>query len=205
MNGLDRSNAVNQVTAHLNAGHLGKGAHLRRVALNAFLHGLSRGAFLVPGCAARHHQRSGHALQVPLERSANGLVEVVDVEDQTAVGCGKGAQVAHMRVAAELGCKAGVGQHGQVRGHHRNCAAKEAEGRVGHELILELDERGNAALHRPRQQIESRRLARLGRECVVFLAAYLLAPRLAQLAPFFGSHPLHEPHHTPSVRATQPG
>ncbi len=74
--------------------------------------------------------RSGHALQVPLEGAADGFVEVVDVEDEAAVGRGKSAEVAHMGVAAELADDAGGGQHGQVGGHDRHGAAKVAEGRL---------------------------------------------------------------------------
>ena len=72
--------------------------------------GLRAAAVFVAGRAAGQHQRGGHALQVPLEGAADGLVEVVDVEDQPAVGRGIGAQVAHMGVAAELAHDAGGGQ-----------------------------------------------------------------------------------------------
>ncbi len=131
--------------------------------------------------AAGEHERGGHALQVPLEGAANGFVEVVDVEDEAAVGRGVGAEVAHVGVAAELADDAGGGERGEVGGHHRHSAAKVAEGRCGHELVLELDERGNAAAHGALEQRERRRLARLGVEGVVLLAAHLLAPRLAQV------------------------
>ena len=76
------------------------------------------------------------SLEVPLEGSADGLVEVVDVEHQPPVGSSVGAKVAHMRIAAELGDNAGIGQRRQVGGHHRHGAAEVAEGRVGHHLVL---------------------------------------------------------------------
>ena len=83
---------------------LGKGAHLLAVVRSRNSSTAPRAAtFLVSGFAPGKHQRGGHALQVPLEGAADGLVKVVDVEDQPAVGRGKGAQVAHVRVAAELG------------------------------------------------------------------------------------------------------
>ena len=49
---------------------------------------------------------------------------------------------------------AGIGQHGQVGGHHRHRAAEVAEGRLGHQLVLELDERRHAAAHGALQQLE---------------------------------------------------
>ena len=148
VHGLDIAQAMHLKAAYLKVRHFGKGAHLRAVALDALLHGLARDDSLWPDAAAGQHERGGHALQIPLEGAANGLVEVVDVEDEPAVGRGKGAQVAHMRVSAKLADDAGVGQYGQIRGHDRNRAAKVAEGRLGHELVFELDERGNSAVHR---------------------------------------------------------
>ena len=111
------------------------------------------------GGASGQHQRCRHALQVPLEGAANGLVEVVDVEDEASVGRGVGAQVAHVGVAAELADDAGRGKLGQVRSHYRRGAAKKGEGRLGHELVLEGDERGHAAAHGPLDNGRERRLA----------------------------------------------
>ena len=143
----DHSQPMDLVMAHVEQGHLGKGAHLRGVALDALFHGLPRRSLLVAGFAASQHQGCGHALQVPLEGAADGLVKVVDVEDQPAVRGRKSAQVAHMGVTAKLTDDARRGQYGQVGGHHRHRAAKVAEGRRGHQFVLELDERGDAALH----------------------------------------------------------
>jgi hypothetical protein len=38
---------------------------------------------------------------------------------------------------------------------------------------------------------------------IVLLAAHLLAPRLAQIAPFFRSCPMHDPEDTPWTHAAQ--
>ena len=46
-------------------------------------------------------------LDVPLPRSRQGLVEVVDVEDQAASGSGELAEVADVRVAARFDPEAG--------------------------------------------------------------------------------------------------
>ena len=151
----------------------------------------ARRAVFVPRGAPGQHQRSGHALQIPLEGAADGFVEVVDVEDQPAIGRGEGAEVAHMRVAAELADDAGGGQLREVSGHHRRRAAKVAEGRLGHQLVFELDERGHAAAHRARNKLQCRGGPRLGMQRFVLVAAHLLAPRLAKRAPFFRSCPVH--------------
>ena len=51
---------------------------------------------------ARDREARREPLHVPLERARQRLVEVVDAEDQPAVGCGEDAEVGQVRVAAEL-------------------------------------------------------------------------------------------------------
>ncbi len=197
MNGRDLAHAVHLVAAYLDQGHAGKGVHLRGIVLNEVLHCRSRRGVFVAGAAAGKRYRRCHALEIPLEGTADGFVEVVDVKNEAAVGRGKGAEVAHVRVAAELRDDAGIRQQGQIGSHDRDGATKVAEGRRGHQLILQLDERGNAAVHGAGEKIERRCLASLGVECVVLLAADLLAPRLAQIASFFRSCPVHDPQPIP--------
>jgi hypothetical protein len=99
------------------------------------------------GLAAGEDEAGGHALDVPLEGAADGLVEVVDVEDEAAVGRGEGAEVADVGVAAELGEDAGVGAEREIVGHDRDGSAEEAEGRAAMRSYLMGDERGDAAAH----------------------------------------------------------
>ena len=50
----------------------------------------------------RDLKTGGEALDVPLPRPRQGLVEVVDVHHQTAIGGGEGAEVREVGVAARL-------------------------------------------------------------------------------------------------------
>ena len=84
-----------------------------------------------------------------------------------------------------------LGRHAQVGGHHRHGAAEVAEGRLGHELPLELDQRRHAAVRGALEEFERRPRALLGIQVAVILAADLLAPRLAQFAAFFHGCTLH--------------
>src|SRR4051794_19777991 len=59
----------------------------------------------------------GQALDVPLERAGMRLVEVVDVEDQAAVGRGEHAEVAEVRVPAELDGQIRARSGGEIAGH----------------------------------------------------------------------------------------
>ena len=52
--------------------------------------------------AARHLEARREALQVPLERAGERLVEVVQVEDEVALGRGEATEVREVRVTAEL-------------------------------------------------------------------------------------------------------
>ena len=176
---------------HFQLRHAGKCAHLHGVSLDAGRGGSSRGAILVARGASGQHQRRCHALQVPLERAPNGLVEVIEVEDQPAIGRGECAQVAHMRVAAKLAHDPGGRKLRQVGGHHRRRAAKVSERRLRHQLILELDQRRYAPAHRSCYQFQCRGWPRLGMQCFVLMPAHLLAPRLAKCASFFRTCPVH--------------
>ena len=71
--------------------------------------------------------------------------------------------------------------------------------------MLELEQRGNAPALDAFEQLEGRCLPCLDFQLVVLLAAYLLAPRLAKMATFFRSSPVHERDNTPLAPALQIG
>ncbi len=179
VNGLDLAEPMHLIAADLEVRHAGEGAHLRDVFFYALFCSGLRGRLLVASLTPGQHDGSGHAFQIPLEWAADGLVEVVDVEDEPSVRRGKGAQVAHMRVTAELADDASIGQHGQVGGHHRHCAAKVAEGRRGHQLVFEFDQRWHTTMHRPIKKEKRRDLARFDVQLAVRLASNLFAPRVS--------------------------
>ena len=136
--------------------------------------------------AAGEHEAGGHALDVPLEGAADGFVEVVDVEDEAAVGRGEGAEVADVGVAAELGEDAGVGAEGEIAGHDRDGSAEEAEGRGGHAVVLDGDQLGDAAAHGLGEQGERVGAAEIGLPAGVVGAAHELALLLAEGNAFAG-------------------
>jgi len=146
--GLDIMETVDLVTREVEHGHSREGVHHGAVALQGGLGGFAEQAVLRAHLAAREDEAGSHALDIPLERAADSFVEVIDVEDQAAIGRGEGAEVADVRVAAELCVDPGVGPKREVVGHNGNRAAEEAEGRHGHAFVLDGDERGYAAAHR---------------------------------------------------------
>ena len=93
----------------------------------------------MPASRPASRRRGGETFDIELEGAAEGLVEVVDVEGEVAVGRGEGAEVGDVGVAAELRNEAGVGMAGEVGGHHGHGAAEEAEGAGGHALVLDLE------------------------------------------------------------------
>ena len=70
----------------------------------------SRSASPKPRSRAGDLDARGQALDVPLERAGKRLVEVVEVEDEVALGRREAAEVREMGVTAELHVEAGAGR-----------------------------------------------------------------------------------------------
>ncbi len=152
--GSVRAEAMNLVARKLEHGHGRKRLHHGAVLLGEVKHRIAPRGSLDAGCPAREDQAGGETLDVVLEGPANGLVKVVDVEDEAAVERGEGAEIEDVGVAAELRGDAGVGMAGEVGGHDRHGSSKEAEGAGGHALVLDGDEAGDASVHGGAQKLE---------------------------------------------------
>ena len=122
-------------------------------------------------------------LDVPLEGAGQGLVEVVEVEHEAAVGRGEDAEVGQVGVAAELRPQPRVRRRGQVGRHGQGSAAEERERRDEHPAVADGEQLGDprAALADDQPDgVTVRGVAQVG----VALERRLLARRLARLAPF---------------------
>ena len=93
--------------------------------------------------ARRDLEAGRQPLDVPLPRARQGLVEVVDVEDEPALGRLEEAEVHQVRVAAELGDEAGLRGAEEVGGHQQRAAAVERAGRDEHAPVADGDEIGD--------------------------------------------------------------
>ncbi len=114
------------------------GVHRRELGHGAAV-GAHRGERRVPRVglaeavvARRDGEARGHARDVVLERAGQRLVEVVEVEEQGALGRGEDAEVGEVRVAAELRREAGPGRVLEVGGHDPRRPAVEGERRDQH-------------------------------------------------------------------------
>src|SRR5262249_40070739 len=94
---------------------------------------------VVPG---RYLQAGGQPLDVPLPRAGQGLVEVVDVEEELALGRGIHPEVGQVRVPAGLDGQAGDGGGGQVGGHGQGGTPVVAERGGQHPPIPDRDQLG---------------------------------------------------------------
>ncbi len=145
--GLDLAHRRLDVEARvpdLEVAHRGEAAH--RVAIGA-RRGQHRGdplPALEAAFAAGDLEAGGEPLDVPLPRPRQGLVEVVEVEDEAAVGRGEGAEVGEVGVAACLHPQPGDRRRGEVGRHHRGGAAEEGEGRGRHPPVADRDQLGDA-------------------------------------------------------------
>ena len=86
----------------------------------------------------------GEALDVPLPRPRQRLVEVVDVEDEAPLRRLVETEVHQVGVAAELRRQPGVGRAGEVGRHDQGAAAVEGERRGEHAPVADGHELGGA-------------------------------------------------------------
>ena len=101
---------------------------------------------LEPVLPRRHHQAGGEALDVPFERSGQGLVEVAQVERQVPFRRGPQAEVEDVRVPAELDRQPAVGLRAQVARHHRRGPPVVVPRGERHPVMPDGDELGNPDL-----------------------------------------------------------
>ncbi len=92
--------------------------------------------------ARRDGEARGHARDVVLERAGQGLVEVVEVEEQGALRRGEDAEIGEVGVAAELRHKAGPRRVFEVGGHDPRRASVEGERRDQHAPVADGHEVG---------------------------------------------------------------
>ena len=87
---------------HVHEVLMGKRAHRCPVALGRREHDLATFLSGEPVVPAGHGQAGRQPLDVPLERAGQGLVEVVDIEDQPPRGRGERPEIGQVRVTAQL-------------------------------------------------------------------------------------------------------
>ena len=150
--GLVQPADVEPVVAARQQRHVGQQPHLVAVGADAGDH---RVVALLLGAAvlAPRDPDAGHEpAQVPLPRAGVRLVEVVEVDDQLALGRGVEAEVAEVGVAAGDGHDPGRRQPGDVGGHDDRGAAQEAVRRGDHPRDPDRHELGHAAAVRLLEQ-----------------------------------------------------
>ena len=120
------------ISGQINATHSSEASKSPAVAFHQIQYGSQ--SVLVPAAsfAAGEKKARRQAFKVPLPRAADGLVEVVEVEDEVSIGRGIGAEVADMGVAAKLHVQTRHRRSRQVRRHQRSGAAKKGESRGCH-------------------------------------------------------------------------
>ena len=145
VDGLDALFAADLMAGDLKDRLTGEGIDGGAIGDDEVFGGRVAGGAAVTGFAAGEDEGGGEAFEVPLEGAGDGFVEVIEVEDELAVGGGEGAEVLDVGVAAELDGEAGVGEAGEVGGHDGDGAAEEGEGVDAHTRIFDGEERGEAA------------------------------------------------------------
>ena len=127
-------------------------AHRRTVPLGRRQHDLAAGSNGEPVVPSRHGQAGGQPLDVPLERAGQGLVEVVDVEDQLPLRRGERPEIGQVRISAQLHPKPGCGRGGQIRRHGQRRPPVEGERGYQHPPVPDRHQLGHPALRLVQQQ-----------------------------------------------------
>ena len=115
---------------------------------------------LLPGlrvestAASRDREARDEALEVPLERARERLVEIVHIEYEPPVGGGIAAEVGQVRVAAELHVQPRPRHAGEIGSHDVGRAAIEGEGREEHAPVPDRDELLDPALRLQLEQVD---------------------------------------------------
>ena len=134
--------------------HLGEARHRFAVFAHRRVHGCSAGRVGEAAIPSGNGETGGEPFHVPLERSRQRLVEVVETEDEPPVGCGEDAEVREVRIAAELGVDPGPRPVREVRRHQVGGPAEEGERRLQHAPIPDRTELRKARLRLTLQQID---------------------------------------------------
>src|SRR5262249_234266 len=178
--------AMHLITRKLHYPHTSEPRCKAAVIESEDLHSVATGGRLLAIFASGEHEAGGHALQIPLEGRSAGFIEVIDVEDESAIRRGVSAEVAHVSIAADLRDDAGIGQRSEVGGHDRNSAAKETEGRCQHAFVLQSCQRRDTSTHGGGDGGHWRNAAGGDTPVRVLLATQLFPTRLAQRVPLCG-------------------
>ena len=159
--------------------HPGEARHRRAVSADRVEHD----ALLVLGAkgvvARRDQHARGQPLDIPLPRSRERLVEVVDVEHQPPLGRGEDTEVRQMRIAAALDRQPGPRCRGEVVGHDHRRPAIERERRDQHPPVANRHQLRHPRLRLALEQLDGILPRRRGLEHAMAAARHLAARRLA--------------------------
>ena len=106
--------------------------------------------------ATGHREARDEPLHVPLERTGQRLVEVVDAEDEPSIGSGEGTEVREVGVAAELDLQTRPRLARQVGRHEVGGTAVERERGHEHPPVADRDQLGH-----PRRVLLAEQLDRI--------------------------------------------
>ena len=174
----------------LEVAHPGQLPHDLPVARRRGEHDLAAVLVAEPVLARGHLQAGRQPLHVPLPGRGQALVEVVDVEDQLALGRAEEAEVGQVRVPAGLHDQPGGRGGGQVAGHGQGRAPVVRERGLHHPAVPHRDQ-----VRHPRHALrleQAHRVGPAGRRLPlgVALARHLRPRRLAADPALLRGHPL---------------
>ncbi len=130
---------------HLQRTHLREPAQVLAIGAHAGQGGLPGLLVLEIVVPPGHHEARGQPLDVPFPGGRMGFVEIIQIEDQIALGCGEEPEIEQMAIAAGLHLQPRAGRGGQIRGHQGGGAPQEGERTAQHPPIADRDQCVQAA------------------------------------------------------------
>ena len=126
--------------------HVAVFRHAFPIRAHAGQHGILGVASTEAILTGRQNEACGEALDIPLPRRGEGLIQIVDVENDPSFGRGISAEVEQMAVAARLHAQAGCRRARQV-GRHVECRSPvKGERRPHHAPVADGNQSGDTPL-----------------------------------------------------------
>ena len=133
--------------------------------------------------ARRDQHAGGESLDIPLPRTGQRLIKIVDIEHQAPLGRGEHPEVRQVRIPAALHCQPRPRRRGEVIGHEQRRPAIERERRDQHPPVADRHELRYPRLRLTLQQRDRISATRRRLELRVIRARHLTPRRLTTRNP----------------------
>jgi len=120
-------------------------AHVLAIRLRQVEYGIFAATTAHAEFTRREDDTRGQALDVPLPGGLERFVEIVDVEQELALGAGESAEIRSVAIAAGLHANSGGGSFREIPSHHCRRTTEKCKRGLAHAAIADGQKVGEAA------------------------------------------------------------